>query len=173
MCSNLPFPVAHCPRFSPSFRLIYFCQVTEGRRFFRSPLLSAELLPPPAPQSAPVLFLAEGFCTRTTIGVKVRERTRSTRGSLYTSTTHLPSSKQTRRPLVPARRDLINGKRRGASTESSLSRSSRDWVNKDARPLIAPPVPISRLDPGRSRMIDAADLAANSFRFAPRSTRVS
>lgn len=35
-----------------------------------------------------------------------------------------------------SQRDLINESAREASTKSSLSRSSRDWVNKDAGPLI-------------------------------------
>lgn len=33
-----------------------------------------------------------------------------------------------------SQRDLINERAREASTKSSLSRSSRDWVNKDAAP---------------------------------------
>lgn len=35
-----------------------------------------------------------------------------------------------------SQRDLINESAREASTKSSLSRSSRDWVNKDTGPLI-------------------------------------
>lgn len=134
--------------------------LNSGTECLASASLSLSL--PPSLLNSLTLFLPKGFCRareRATIGVKARERTRSTHDRSYARAARSSYRKQTRG--VPSRPDTVwlnSWEAREASTESSLSRSSRDWVNKGARSrLIQTPTSIGAVPSSRERRDDRVE----------------